>query len=88
MTRHTHTPEGVCSDEISFEIANGTLRNVQFVGGCPGNAQALSRLCEGMRVDEVIRLLKGIECEDRGTSCADQLTKALEKALRTTSQPA
>lgn len=79
--KHTYEPEIVCATEISFEIDNGILRNLQFADGCHGNGQALGKLCEGRRVDEIIRLLKGIECEDKGTSCADQLTKALEKAL-------
>jgi len=86
MTKHTYIPEGVCSSKIFFEITDGALKNVQFTDGCCGNSQAISRLCEGMRVDDVIRLLKGIDCEDRGTSCPDQLSKALEKALNTTSR--
>jgi uncharacterized protein (TIGR03905 family) len=84
MTQHTYVPEGVCSSEISFEIKDGVLRSVQFADGCSGNSQAISRLCEGMRVDDVIRLLKDIHCEDRGTSCPDQLSKALEIALNST----
>jgi len=81
MTQHTCIPESVCSSEISFEIEGDTLRNVQFTGGCCGNSQAISKLCEGMRVVDVIRQLKGIDCEDRGTSCPDQLAKALATAL-------
>ena len=84
MTQHTYTPKCVCSSLISFEIRDGTLHNVHFTGGCCGNSQAISRLCEGMRVDDVIRQLKGIDCEERGTSCPDQLSKALENALNST----
>ena len=87
MTQHKYMPEGVCSSEISFEIRDGTLSNVHFADGCCGNSQAISRLCEGKRVDDVIRLLKGIDCEDRGTSCPDQLSKALENALHSTGSP-
>ena len=87
MTRHACRPEGVCSTDISFEIKDGVLRNVQFTESCSGNSQAIGRLCEGMRVADVIRLLKGIDCEDRGTSCPDQLAKALEKALDSTGGP-
>ena len=81
MTQHTYIPEGVCSTEISFEIKDGILKNVTFIDGCSGSSQAISRLCEGKRVDDVIRLLTSIDCEDRGTSCPDQLSKALAKAL-------
>lgn len=81
MTQHACIPEGVCSSGISFEITDGVLKNVQFTDGCCGNTQAIGRLCEGMRVGDVIRLLKGIDCEDRGTSCPDQLSKALANAL-------
>jgi uncharacterized protein (TIGR03905 family) len=87
MTQHTYMPEGVCSSEISFEIEGGTLRNVQFTDGCSGNSQAIGRLCEGRRVADVIRLLKGIDCEEKGTSCPDQLSKALENAMNLTGGP-
>ena len=78
MKRHTYTPEGVCSEEISFEIEAGTLKNVQFTGGCSGNLQAICKLVEGMPVNEVLRRLKGIDCDEKGTSCPDQLARALE----------
>lgn len=87
MTQHTYVPEGVCSSRISFEIKDGVLRNVQFADGCSGNSQAISRLCEGMSIDDAIRRLKGIDCEDKGTSCPDQLSKALENALNSTGGP-
>jgi uncharacterized protein (TIGR03905 family) len=86
MTQHTCIPQSVCSSGIAFEIEAGTLRKVQFTDGCCGNSQAISKLCEGMRVDAVIRLLKGIDCENRGTSCPDQLSKALA-ACRTLGPP-
>jgi uncharacterized protein (TIGR03905 family) len=88
MTSRTCIPEGVCSTVISFEAKDGVLRNAQFTDGCSGNSRASSRLCEGMRGDDVIRLLKGIDCEDKGTSCPDQLAKALENALNSTGGPA
>ncbi len=81
MAKHTYTPEGVCSEEITFEIEGGVLRNVQFTGGCSGNLQAIAMLVEGMPTDDVLRKLKGIDCDDRGTSCSDQLAKAVEKAI-------
>ncbi len=81
MTTHTYTPQDVCPSEIHFEIHNGILTRVHFEGGCDGNLQALSKLIEGMKVEDVLVKLKGIDCEGRGTSCADQLSKALEKAI-------
>jgi len=77
----TYYPEGVCSTEINFEIENGILKDVKFVGGCDGNLKAISILIKGMKVEDVIGKLKGITCESNPTSCADQLTQALEKEL-------
>lgn len=70
---------GVCSKEIQFEIEGKKIKHVRFSKGCDGNLKAISILIEGMEVDEVIGKLKGIKCGERNTSCADQLTKALEK---------
>lgn len=82
MKQHSFIPEGVCPQGISFQIENGILKAVSFEGGCHGNLQALAKLVEGMKVEDVIARLKGIDCEGRGTSCSDQLTKALEEAIR------
>ena len=73
---------GVCSKEISFDIKDGKLRDVNFVSGCNGNLQGISALVEGMDVNEVIHRLKGISCNGKGTSCPDQLAKALEEIIR------
>ncbi|WP_425058115.1 hypothetical protein SCACP_27640 [Sporomusa carbonis] len=73
----SYTPQGVCSKEIQFDIENDTVKNVKFIGGCPGNLQAISILIEGMPIDEVIQKFKGNLCRN-GTSCTDQLAKALE----------
>ena len=73
----TYIPQGVCSKEIQFEIENNVIKNVKFVGGCPGNLQAISTLIEKMPIDEVIQKFKGNLCRN-GTSCTDQLAKALE----------
>ncbi|MBP2645052.1 MAG: hypothetical protein H6Q75_492 [Firmicutes bacterium] len=72
--------QGVCSTEIHFDIVDGIVRNLQFVGGCPGNLKAVATLVEGMPVQSVINKLKGNVCRN-GTSCADQLAKALEEAI-------
>lgn len=69
---------GTCSNAIQYEVEDGIVKNVQFVGGCHGNTQGIAALVEGMRVEEVIKRLKGIKCGMKGTSCPDQLAKALE----------
>lgn len=72
---------GVCSRAIDFEIENGIITDLKFHGGCMGNTQGVARLCIGMKVEDVIDRLKGIQCGFKGTSCPDQLTKALEEYL-------
>lgn len=73
-------PRGVCSRRITVELEDNIVRAVRFEGGCSGNTQGLSRLIEGMDVDEAISRLRGIRCGMRPTSCPDQLSKALELA--------
>lgn len=75
------TPKGVCSRQISFEIEDDIVKNVEFVGGCAGNTQGLAKLCEGRNVYELIDALYGIKCGFKSTSCPDQLAKALREAL-------
>ena len=75
-------PSGVCARKISFEIKDGRLYNVSFVGGCNGNLKAISKLVEGMEVEKVLSILKGNTCGYKNTSCADQLCKGIEEALR------
>ena len=77
-TSKTH---GTCSREIRFEIEDGKLASCEIVGGCHGNTQGLSALCVGMKKADVIARLRGIDCKGRGTSCPDQLARALEAAL-------
>ena len=72
---------GVCSRLIHFDIVDNKVRNVEFIGGCAGNAQGVARLIEGMDVHEAIRRMEGIRCGARKTSCPDQLAKALREAL-------
>lgn len=79
---HTYTTSGTCSRAIHFEIdESGTLRNVRFDGGCAGNTVGLATMCEGRKASEVAALLSGIDCRQRGTSCPDQLAKAIAEAL-------
>ncbi len=73
------TPQGVCSTQIIVEVEDGIVKKLQVENGCHGNLQGISRLVEGMKVEEVIRRLEGIDCRSRGTSCPDQIAKALKK---------
>ena len=76
---HTYATRGTCSHHIEFDVKDdNTLTKVKFIGGCPGNTQAVAKLVEGKTIDEVISLLKGIQCR-MGTSCPDQLATALIK---------
>ncbi|MGC7870497.1 TIGR03905 family TSCPD domain-containing protein [Desulfosporosinus sp. SYSU MS00001] len=74
-------PQGVCSKEIIFSIIDGKVKNVKFIKGCPGNAQGISKLVEGMDAAEVAQRLKGIKCQN-GTSCPDQLALAIESLFK------
>lgn len=80
MKSFKYKTQGTCSKEISFELDGKTVKNVHFLFGCMGNTQGVSKLVEGMDVDEAISRLKGIDCNGRGTSCPDQLARALEQA--------
>ena len=70
---------GTCSREINFEVVDNKITNVSFLGGCNGNLQGISKLVEGMDIDEVIARVEGIKCGARQTSCPDQLAQALKK---------
>ncbi len=74
-----YKPQGVCSREIQFEVIDNKVTQVRFTGGCSGNTQGVSRLIEGMDIDEAIRRLDGIHCGPRPTSCPDQLARALKQ---------
>jgi uncharacterized protein (TIGR03905 family) len=71
--------QGVCSREIEFEIEGKIVKKVEFKSGCPGNLEGISKLVEGMEVDEIIKKLSGIRCGGKQTSCPDQLAKALRQ---------
>ncbi len=73
--------QGVCSKNISFDIKDNKVYNVQFTGGCHGNLQGIGKLVEGMEVDEVISRIEGIKCGPKSTSCPDQLARALKEAV-------
>lgn len=76
---YEYTPQGVCSRKMLIEIEDGVLTDLKVIGGCNGNLQGISALVKGMKIDEVIRRLDGINCNMKGTSCPDQLAQALKE---------
>lgn len=83
MERHfSYEPQGTCSQRIDIVLDDdGRIRSVLFTGGCHGNLQGIAALLEGMTADEAIRRLGGIDCRGKGTSCPDQLARALRQIL-------
>lgn len=80
--KYTYNTSGTCSRTIEFEILDdNTINEVTFSGGCHGNLQGISALVKGMKVTDAISRLRGIDCRGRGTSCPDQLARALEQTL-------
>ena len=82
MQHFSYTPTGVCSQNISFNIKDGKIFNLKFIGGCMGNLCAISKLVEGKDAKEIASILKGNDCRGKGTSCADQLAQAILEALK------
>lgn len=74
-----HINRSTCSRAIDFDVQDGIVTSCQFIGGCDGNTKGVAKLVIGRPVDEVINLLQGIDCGGRGTSCPDQLAKALKE---------
>ena len=81
MSSFSYRPRGVCSTRIQFDLEDGKLHNVRFQGGCDGNLKAIGRLLEGADARQAADILRGNDCGGRGTSCADQLTHAIDEAL-------
>ena len=82
MNSYTYTPKGVCARQISFELDDEKkIHNLSFVGGCNGNLKAIGRLLEGADARNAADTLKGNDCGGKGTSCADQLSKAIYEVL-------
>ena len=83
MDSYSFTPQRVCAKQINFSLdAEGRLHDVKFAGGCPGNLLAIGKLVEGKDAKEIAEILRGNDCGGRGTSCADQLSIAIDAALR------
>lgn len=79
MKHVSFSPKGVCAMQIDFDIEDGKLHNVRFIGGCNGNLKAIGRLVEGKDAKEVADILRGNTCGMKGTSCADQFAKAIDE---------
>ena len=79
--KYSYRTQGTCSQKIDFEIEDGKLHNVVFTSGCNGNLKAIGRLVEGKDAAEIAQLLRGNTCGFKPTSCADQLSRAIDKAL-------
>lgn len=75
----TYKTKGTCSSEINFDVKDNKLYNVKFTGGCNGNLKAISSLVNGQYINQVINKLKGITCNNKNTSCGNQLARALEE---------
>ena len=76
--QYEYKTKGTCSQRIFFDVENGKVTNVQFVGGCNGNLKGISQLVTGMKAEDVIERLEGTKCGFKNTSCPDQLAKALK----------
>ena len=76
-----YTPKGVCSRQMIVEVEDGVVKSFQVLGGCHGNLQGISKLVEGMKVEDVISRLDGIRCGGKESSCPDQLAQALKQAI-------
>ncbi|MDE6369741.1 MAG: TIGR03905 family TSCPD domain-containing protein [Muribaculaceae bacterium] len=80
--KYSYDTNGTCSRNIQFEITDdGLIGDVTFLGGCHGNLQGIAALLRGMKPEDAIARLEGIDCKGKGTSCPDQLAKALKAAL-------
>ena len=78
---YIYKTKGTCSTQIELELDGDVVHNVKFTGGCNGNLKGISALVKGRKIDDVISTLKGIDCNFKGTSCPDQLARALEEYL-------
>ena len=78
---YSYRPRGICARQIDVELDGSTIRSVAFKGGCDGNLKAVGKLVAGQDAHQVIELLRGNRCGMKPTSCADQMTYALEEAL-------
>ena len=78
--QYEYKTKGTCSQRILFDVTDGVVTNVTFIGGCNGNLKGIASLVEGMDIDDVIARVEGIKCGMKQTSCPDQLAQALKEA--------
>lgn len=78
---YTYKPQGTCSQEIRVELENDIVKSIEVIGGCNGNLKGITTLVQGMKAKDVIQKLAGIRCGAKPTSCPDQISRALSKAL-------
>ena len=78
--KYTYKTRGVCAVKIEFDLDGDVVRNIRFLGGCDGNLKAISKLVDGMTVDQIESKLRGNTCGRKPTSCADQLARAVREA--------
>ncbi len=76
--KYDFIPQGVCSTKYTFDVEDGIIRSVTIIGGCNGNLKGISKLLEGMKVEDVINKLEGTTCGFKNTSCPDQIAKGLK----------
>ena len=79
---YSYTPRGVCARQMILDVEDGILKSMQVQGGCNGNLQGISKLVEGMAVEDVIARLDGLRCGFKNTSCPDQLAQGLDAILK------
>lgn len=79
--KYTYKTKGTCASAVTFDITDGVISDVSFTGGCNGNLKAISRLIEGKNASEIADILRGNTCGAKPTSCADQLSHAIDRAL-------
>ena len=76
-----YSPKGVCSQRMEIDVEDGVIQAVRVLGGCSGNLQGITSLLKGMRVEDAVQRMEGIQCGMKSTSCPDQLAQALKAAL-------
>lgn len=79
---YEYTPRGVCSRKMLIEVEDDVVKDLKVIGGCNGNLQGISALVKGMKIDDVIEKLSGLDCGGKGTSCPDQLARALKEIAK------
>ena len=79
---YEYTPQGVCSQRMLIDVEDGVVRELKVIGGCNGNLQGISSLVKGMKIEDVIERLSGLNCGNKGTSYPDQLARALKEVAK------